>query len=285
MRAFIRSLFAVLVSLMVVTPAFAQQAMIRGNSPKIVVPTVTSDAYTIDMSTDVGPSIILANTGDSDADTWTLPDCDSAIAGTAPYAPTVSTLGMQVNILNNTSVTSALTIAPQSTDQIQGLTSAVNKSISSTGNGAFVSLSCAADDLWVVLENRGFVGDAVNVGGNGGGPVTVVTNTTSISPTSGQLRPGVVYVNTGDSDGSQVTFPDCTAATVGTTLQYYSTTNQTFTIVIASSDTVGGGIAGAAAGDDVDNHTTPIAGDAITLVCTAADTITAIGVVGDFDDL
>jgi hypothetical protein len=288
MRSILKALVGL--SLLVVSGvAHAQPSTGTLSGPVVVVPTVTSDAYTIGSTAgqlDFGNAVILTNTGDTDADTWTLPDCDSAISGTAPYAPKFSTLGMVINVLENTAVASALVISPQALDQIQGLTTAVNVDITSGGRGSFVSLVCAADDLWVPVRTSGFLGDAVNVNMSGSGFVSFITNIATLSPTAGDLRANVVYNNLGDADNAIINFPDCTAATVGATLTYIQlTTTVLQTIGVAASDTIGGAIAGAAAGDDVANTTTPIVGDAIQVVCTAADVLTVVYETGDWDDL
>lgn len=266
--------------------ANAQPNQFGAGGAKIVVPTVTSDAYTIPGDY-ASPNVILTNTSDSDADVWTLPNCDSALSmGDATYGPKFSTLGMVVNVLENTAVASALVLSPAADDQIQGLTSAVNKDITSGGRGSFVSLVCAADDLWVPVRASGFLGDAVNVNMSGSGFVSFITNIGTLSPTAGDLRANVVYNNLGDTDNAIINFPDCEATNVGATLTYIQlTTTVLQTIGVAADDVIGGAIAGAAAGDDVANTTTPIVGDAIQIVCTAADVLTVVYETGDWDDL
>lgn len=269
-------------TLLISGSAFADPNMLRSGGAVIVVPVVTSDAYTIGTSTssydggnDFAAGVVLANTGDTDADTWTLPDCDSAIDGTAPYAPKSSTLGMRVAILNNIAAASALVIAPQALDQIAGLTSAVNKSITSQGVGAYVTLVCAADDLWVPTANFGFAGDAAGVaafvGGSGSHvvPLEVVGGETV---TVAQLQAsGGLVTNPGDVNGVIFTLPACAAATIGLRVTVYSSiVTQVLNINPNAADDFQGIETTNAVGDSLENTTTPVIGDSISFYCKTA---------------
>lgn len=269
MRSILKALVGF--SLLVAGAAHAQPNQFGAGGGKVVVPTVTSDAYTIPGDYATG-DVILSNTGDTDADVWTLPECDSAISmGDATYGPKYSTVGMVVQVFVNTAILNSIVLDPQATDQIAGLTSAVNVNLTSVGKGAFAKLTCAADDLWV-FDGEGFVGDGA------ASSVAYPIRTTPIDAVGGEtltvpqiVAAGGLVTNSTDANGAIVTLPGCTAATLGLRLTFYSSiVTQVFNINPNALDDFQGIETTNAAGDSLENTTTPVIGDSISFYCKTA---------------
>lgn len=211
MTAMMKHILSGLFVLAFASVAFAAPTQFGAGGARVVVPTVTSDAYNIPLEY-ASPAVILSNTSDTDADVWTLPDCDTAASagGQAPYPATMSTIGAVVQVFVNAAAQVAL--SPVATDQIAQLTGAVDVDIEAQDIGSYVRLVCVADNLWVPTESKGFYGDGTQqLNGRVAVPKAATDTTIAVSE-GGAFQ---VFTNTGASGIIEITLPDCVTATIG----------------------------------------------------------------------
>jgi hypothetical protein len=275
MRSLIKALVAT--SLLLTSGvAFAQPNQFGAGGAKIVVPAVTSDAYTIPLDY-ASPGIILANTADADADVWTLPDCDSAISmGDAPYGPKYSTVGAVVQVANTVGAAATISLSPIATDMIGQLTGAVDVDISSTVKGGFVSLTCVADDLWLPTVNFGFDGSTTINAFQSPNGVRAEQAKAATDTTIGVLEIGPfnVLTSTGASGAIEITLPDCTGAVLGEVAVVQATAQAISVLPGDESNTlfILNGLS-LDAGDEVDLAV----GGVVEFQCSATDRWNAVG--------